>query len=597
MKHSRSPDQQKPAVAKKESEASGQSFRGSKQAGRTSRSPYQSESRNNQRENCSVDRLTRSGALDMIHARIRFTFALGVALTNVVIAIAQESTPTSNPQSTPNATQALDQLIEQNQRLESQNRQIVEQNQQLEKQNQQLMEQINILRGAVAQGPNGIEKATAPASAQATAGTKQPTVSVKEEQAAQATNPNADDKAAFPQASNGNPAIFGEFNPGRGFTVGRGEFGELNLSGYMAARYLNQLPGTQTATDHLGRPINVAPRQDFQFHRVMLFSSGWLFHPNFQYSTFLWTVQDTNQVAVGGALYYKFGRYMTLGMGWNAYPGTLSLQGSHPYWESYDRVMADEFFRPYFSQGLFAQGEIIPKLQYRWMFGNNNSNLDIAAVKLDRDLSFGGALTWLPTTGEFGPRGAFGDYEWHESVATRFNLAYTYSPEERQAPIGTPAGNTTLRLADSLNIFDTGALVNRVTIERTHYKMLSAAAGMKYHGLWLQGEGYGRILDNFVADGNLPVSDVRDTGFYVQVAKMIVPNRFELYGATSYIFSDYGRPKEFIIGANYYPWNTRNIRLNTQLINVGHSPVSSTFGFYIGQLTGQVFSFGVTALY
>ncbi len=446
---------------------------------------------------------------------------------------------------------------------------------------------------AVPQRANVSEKAAEPASVQATAG-------AKVGQTAQSSSPNesnADDKTAFPQGSNGNPAIFGEFNPGRGFTVGRGEYGELNLSGYMAARYLNQLPGVQSATDHLGRPINVAPRQDFQFHRVMLFSSGWLFHPNFQYSTFLWTVQDTNQVAVGGALYYKFGRHMTLGMGWNAYPGTLSLQGSHPYWESYDRVMADEFFRPYFSQGLFAQGEIIPKLQYRWMVGNNNSNLDVAAVKLDRDLSAGGALTWLPTTGEFGPRGAFGDYEWHESVATRFNLAYTYSPEERQSPIGTPAGNTTLRLADSLNIFDAGALTNGVTVERTHYQMLSAAAGMKYHGFWLQGEGYGRRLDNFVADGKLPVGVVRDTGFYVQVAKMIVPNRFELYGATSYIFSDYGHPKEFIVGGNYYPWNTRNIRLNTQLINVGHSPVSSTFGFYVGQLTGQVFSFGVTALY
>jgi hypothetical protein len=34
-----------------------------------------------------------------------------------------------------------------------------------------------------------------------------------------------------------------------------------------------------------------------------------------------------------------------------------------------------------------------------------------------------------------------------------------------------------------------------------------------------------------------------------------------------------------------------------QLINVGHSPVSSTFGFYTGQLTGQIFSFGMTALY
>lgn len=90
----------------------------------------------------------------------------------------------------------------------------------------------------------------------------------------------------------------------------------------------------------------MTPRQDFQFHRVMLFSQGWLFSPKFLYSTFLWTVQDTNQVAVGGALYYKFGKYLTLGGGWNAYPGTQSLQASHPCWESHDRVMADEFFRP-----------------------------------------------------------------------------------------------------------------------------------------------------------------------------------------------------------------------------------------------------------
>src|ERR1700751_2529270 len=492
-----------------------------------------------------------------------------------------------------NPTLALDQLIEQNQRLEKQNHQIVEQNQQLEKQNQQLMEQINALRGDVAQRGNVREQTAEPSSSQATAG-------VKVEQTAQSSNPNqsnADDKTEFPEADSGNPAIFGEFNPGRGFTVGRGEYGELNLSGYMAARYLNQLPGEQSATDHLGRPISVAPRQDFQFHRVMLFSQGWLFTPKFQYSTFLWTVQDTNQVAVGGALYYNFGKYMNLGAGWNAYPGTLSLQGSHPYWLSYDRVMADEFFRPYFSQGGFAKGNLLPKLEYRWMVGNNNSNLDVPAVKLDRDLSAGFALTWLPTTGEFGPRGAFGDYERHEKLATRFNLAYTYSPETRQAAIGTPPSNTTLRLADSLNIFDTGALANGVTVEKARYQMVSAAAGIKYRGLFLQGEGYGRKLDNFVADGMLPVGAVRDYGFYVQLGYMIVPNRIELYGATSYIFGQYGHPKEFIVGGNYYPWNTRNARLNIQLINVDHSPVSSTFGFYLGQLTGQVFSIGMTAFY
>ncbi len=371
----------------------------------------------------------------------------------------------------------------------------------------------------------------------------------------------------------------------------------LNFSGYMAVRYLNQLPADQTARDHLGRPIAVDPRQDFQFHRVMLFTQGWLFTPKFQYGTFLWTVQDTNQVAVGGALTYTFNKYVLLGGGWNAYPGTQSLQGSHPYWESYDRVMADEFFRPFFSQGIFGQGILVRRLEYRWMIGNNNSNLDTPATKIDRTLSEGVALTWLPTTGEFGPRGAFGDFERHEKLATRFNLAFTNSPEERQSEIGEPAGNTTLRLADSLNVFDTGALANGVTVEKTRYRLVAAAAGMKYHGFWLQGEGYYRKLDQFGANGPLPVGAVRDTGFYVQAAQMIVPKKIELYAGMSYVFSDYGRPKEFLFGGNYYPWQTRNIRLNIQLINVDHSPVSSTFGFYTGQITGQIVAIGMTALY
>jgi hypothetical protein len=104
----------------------------------------------------------------MIHARI-FAFVLGIALTNVVIAGAQESNTTSDTRSTPNAIQVVDQLIEQNQQLEKQNRQIEKQNQQLEKQNQQLMEQIKVLRGAVAQRADVSEQAAEAASAQATA--------------------------------------------------------------------------------------------------------------------------------------------------------------------------------------------------------------------------------------------------------------------------------------------------------------------------------------------------------------------------------------------------------------------------------------------
>jgi hypothetical protein len=488
----------------------------------------------------------------------------------------------------------LDLLVEQNARLEKQSRE-------LEEQNKQLMEEITVIRQGMAGGlgsTGGEPTKVAPQIRQ-----NKPAAEANQDQTG---NPSAsiaqdrnrgDDKTKLPEASEGNPAIFGEFNPGRGFTVAKGEHGELNLSGYVAVRYLNQLPPDQSATDHLGRHIQVTPRNDFQFHRVMLFSQGWLFSPKFNYSTFLWTVQDTNQVAVGGALTYDFGKYLRFGAGWNAYPGTMSLQGSHPYWESYDRVMADEFFRPYFSQGVFGQGDILPTLQYRFMFGNNNSNLDVPAVKLDRDLSAGVALTWLPTTAEFGPRGAFGDFEGHEKLATRFNLAYTYSPEERQSPLGTSPSNTTLRLGDSLNVFDTGAFANGVTVEKARYQMMSASAGMKYRGFWLQGEGYGRVLDHLVADGPLPVGAVRDYGFYVQLAHMVIPKRLELYASTSRVLSDYGHPWEYIGGTNYYPWNSRNVRLNLQVINVHQSPVSSTFGFYQGKISGPVVAIGMTALY
>jgi hypothetical protein len=520
----------------------------------------------------------------------RFTLILIITGNTASVANAQQPANAAIDMKNADTLKAIDQLIQQNGKLEQKNRELEQQNRELEQQNRELVKQITSLGLSASNQDRTIQAATA------APGTAQPVTQSADQRSGQDQSKD-DDKTLFPQSSGGNPTIFGEFNPGRGFTVAQSKYGKLNLSGYIAVRYLNQLPPDQSATDHLGRPIAVTPRQDFQFHRVMLFSQGWLFSPKFQYSTFVWTVQDTNQVAVGGALVYNFGKYMALGAGWNAYPGTQSLQGSHPYWESYDRVMADEFFRPYFSQGVFAQGNLLPSLEYRWMIGNNNSNLDVPAAKLDRELSAGFALTWLPTTHEFGPRGAFGDYEEHERLATRFNLAYTYSPEDRQGAIGTPPGNTTLRLTDSLNVFDTGTFVNGVTIERARYQMVSTAAAMKYRGFWLQGEGYGRRLDNFVADGKLPVGAVRDFGFYVQLADMIVPKRVELYGATSYIFGDFGHPKEFIVGGNYYPWNTRNIRLNLHLINVGNSPVSSTFGFYTGKITGQVVAIGMTAFY
>ena len=102
------------------------------------------------------------------------------------------------------------------------------------------------------------------------------------------------------------------------------------------------------------------------------------------------------------------------------------------------------------------------------------------------------------------------------------------------------------------------------------------------------------MLDNFAADGLLPVARIHDRGFHVQAAFFPIRQKLELYVGTSQIFGDkdagFGSPDEYLAGANYYPFHTRNHRLNLHVINVNRSPVSSTFGYYVGGQKGTTVS-------
>ena len=386
---------------------------------------------------------------------------------------------------------------------------------------------------------------------------------------------------------------WGEFDPGNGFVVGKTSMGELDISAYALVRYIGQFPEGQSYTDHLGNEHPVDARNDIYSHRIMIFFKGWLGNPKLIYNVFLWTVNTTDQNAIFGSVGYQFSRKFSLYGGINGLPGTRSLQGSHPYWLGHDRVMADEFFRPYFTMGVWATGEITPGLWFNAMLGNNLSTLGIKAVELDRKMSTGFSVWWMPTTHEFGPRGAYGDWESHEKVATRFGVSTTFSPEERFTDSVTgDTGSTVLKLADSLNVFSRGALAPDVAVQTVDYSLLSFDAGVKYKGFYLQTEIYNRWLDNFVADGPLPVTSIHDSGFYVQGAFYPIPKKLELYGATSWIFGDkaagFGNASEYIIGTNFYPFDSRNYRLNVQVVDVNRSAVSSTFGYYVGGLDGTV---------
>ena len=109
----------------------------------------------------------------------------------------------------------------------------------------------------------------------------------------------------------------------------------MGISGYALLRYLNQFPGEQTFTDHLGNERAVDGRNDIYSHRVMVFFKGWLGSPKLIYAVTFWTVNSTDQRAIFGNIGYQFSRKFSIYGGLNGIPGHARsrvriLSGSRP---------------------------------------------------------------------------------------------------------------------------------------------------------------------------------------------------------------------------------------------------------------------------
>lgn len=403
-------------------------------------------------------------------------------------------------------------------------------------------------------------------------------------------------KTQDPQTEAADQDYYGVYAPGRGFTVARTESGEVNFSLYFQVRYLNQNPTQKFWIDHFGneRPFAPHPRNDFQVNRMLLMFSGWVYDPKFRYFTYVWTSNSNagrqNALLVGGNVSYEFDKAFSLYAGIGPMPGTRTNQNVWPYFHGTDRRMADEFFRPAYTQGVWVAGNPLPNLYYQAMVGNNLSVLGIDATELDRKFSYSGGVWWTPN-GNYGPRGSFSDYEYHDKPVTRFGLGFTWSPEVRQSqpdPL-TASENTVIRLSDGLVAFDEGSLAPGVIVTDLIFRLFSANAGFKYRGFALSGEYFARWLYNFRATGPLPVTNIFDQGFQVQTSYMIWPKHVEAYGGASGLLGFYNNAWEGAGGVNWYPFNTRNFRMNLEGIYVNHSPTGSLYTPFIVGQTGPIF--------
>jgi hypothetical protein len=392
---------------------------------------------------------------------------------------------------------------------------------------------------------------------------------------------------------------WGGYTPNLGYKIVDTEYGDLNISIYTYARYLNQKGLDPNYTDAFGNVKNVQQRQDVQLQKLQFKFLGWIMSPKLRYFLYAWTSNANQglgaQTVLAGNLNFSFNKYVTIGAGIRSLPGTRSVEGNFPFWTNVDsRHIADEFFRPSYTSGIWATGNITDRLKYQAMLGNNMSTLGVPASRIDNGLNtFSGALLWFPTGNfEKGFSGqGWGDFEHHDKFSTRVGFHFSRSDENKESqPDSQQFENTQLRLSDGTVIFTPNIFGPGVTVTDARWRMTSFDGGFKYKGFSVEGEYYLRWLDNFRGTGTENIPRLFDHGFQLQGTAMLKPQLIQLYVGTSKVYGQYGDPWDFRSGINYFPFKNKVVRWNNEVLYLYKSPVGYTSVAYPVGARGWVFS-------
>ena len=366
----------------------------------------------------------------------------------------------------------------------------------------------------------------------------------------------------------------------------------LNFNNNTQIRYLNTLDSPESFTDHLGNVREVHNRNDITVNRSMFILGGYIFDKRLKYSLTVWTSAGAASIVVAGNIGWQFNKHLTLMGGYTGVPGSRSLVNTFPYFTGSDRSMADNFFRPGFTQGVWATGELSKGLNYIAFVGNGLNTLNITANKIDTHLLVAGSVWWEPLGGYAEPGKSvnmYDDFFAQKKVRIRIGTSFTRSREDRFSNIDQSSpDNTAIYNSDGVLAFSTGAFAPGVTLQQALYKMWAIDGGIKYNGLAINGQYFMRWLGDFKSDGPMPVNSTFDHGYELSASYFVVPRKVALFARGSQVFGQFGNSHEYAGGVKWHFLPTERLWLNTELMRVSRAPYSGAFTPYTAGMNGWV---------
>ena len=364
----------------------------------------------------------------------------------------------------------------------------------------------------------------------------------------------------------------------------------LRFNNNTQLRYLNSLSSDETFTDHLGVVRDVNRRNDITVNRSMFILGGYIFDERARYSLTVWTSAGAASIVVAGNIGWQFNKRLTLTAGYTGVPGSRSLVNTFPYFTATDRSMADNFFRPGFTQGVWANGELGKGLNYIAFVGNALNSINISAAKIDTNLLVAGSVWWEPL-GRYAEPGKsvnmYDDYFAKKKVRIRLGTSFTRSREDRFSNLDQSSpDNTALFNSDGVLTFSTGAFAPGVTVDKALYKMSAIDGGLKYNGFAINGQYFMRWLSDFEADGPIPLTSTFDHGYELSAGHFVIPRKLLVYVRGSQVFGEFRNSHEYAGGVKWHFLPTERLWLNAELMRVNRSPYNGAFTPYTAGMNG-----------
>jgi hypothetical protein len=118
--------------------------------------------------------------------------------------------------------------------------------------------------------------------------------------------------------------------------------------------------------------------------------------------------------------------------------------------------------------------------------------------------------------------------------------------------------------------------------------MWAVDGGMKWNGLAINGQYFLRWLDDFVADGPLPIASTFDHGGELSAGYFVKPKKLMPYARVSWVRGQFGNSYEYGAGLKWHFVPTERLWLTTELFRINKAPYSGAFTPYTAGMTGWV---------